>query len=80
MVYSSGYFIVLSINFDLSLNSCPSVRVTFAFGLEIIDVNRKFVFLIASQIRVAHEVQRVVVMARAWRNKVQFHLGLLLQR
>ena len=55
-------------------------RFAFALRLEIAYVDGKFVLLIAAQIRIAHVVERVLVVARTRRDKVQLHLCLLLQR
>ena len=43
-------------------------------------VDGELVFLVAAHVRVAHEEQRVAVLARRWRNKLQPHFGFLLQR
>lgn len=56
------------------------VRIAAAVRLEIANVDGKLVLLIAAQVRVTHVVQRVLVVAWTGRHKVQFHLGLLLQR
>lgn len=56
------------------------ILVAVTLRLKIVDIDREFVFLIAAQIRVAHEVKCVLVMARAWCDEVQFYFGLLLQR
>lgn len=61
-------------------NITPLVRFAFALRLEIAYVDGKFVLLIAAQIRIAHVVERVLVVARTRRDKVQLHLCLLLQR
>ena len=56
------------------------VLVAVTLRLKIVDIDRNFVFLIAPQIRVTHEVKCILVMARGWCDEVQFHFGLLLQR
>lgn len=55
------------------------VGFAFRLGLEVAHVDAELVLLIATQVRIAHEVQRVVVVARTGRHKVQLELGLLLQ-
>ena len=52
------------------------IRIGVSLGstLRLLDIDGEFVFLIATQIRVAHEVQLVGVMAGRWRNEVKFHL------
>ena len=44
------------------------------------DVEADLVLLVATQVRVGHEEQGVVVLARTGRHKVQHELGFLLQR
>ena len=55
------------------------IGLTLRLGLEVAHVDAERVLLVAAQIGIAHKVQRVVVMARAGRHKVQLELGLLLQ-
>lgn len=65
--------VVVNENVGYLLGIAATVR------LEIIDINWKFVFLIAAQIWVAHKIQRIFVMSWTWCNKVQFNLCFLLQ-
>lgn len=80
--YNMDTFVIKCVSFTLHTGSGvpPTlVGLTLRLGLEVAHVDAERVLLVAAQIGIAHKVQRVVVMARAGRHKVQLELGLLLQ-
>lgn len=73
-----GYFLNKKKVLKSSKMGANLIRVAVTPRLEISNINGEFVFLIASQVRIAHEIKCILVMARAWCNEIQFNFSLLL--
>lgn len=58
----------------MHIKARSSVGIAVSITVRLLHVNAELVLLVTAHVGVTHEVQRVVVDAHCWSNKVQFDL------